>query len=238
MPHSQLKLPSRAANGLRVLLGILSLAAFAACGDSGTRPPDKTPQTRAIPISQARTQDNGATVTVEGYVTVPPGKFLSATGDEGFALQDDTGGIYVKMAEKLDFGLGARVRVTGKLNEVTGLRILESETASVEKLEGTRQVAPKDMSTGEVREPNEGLLVRVSGNVVEVFKDDSPYGYSLFLDDGSGWVQLYVHVSAGFDPETLRTLTLGQRIQVTGFASQYETTYEVAPRQPSDLVVQ
>ncbi|WP_255425006.1 MULTISPECIES: hypothetical protein [Corallococcus] len=27
---------------------------------------------------------------------------------EGFAIQDDTGGLYVKLEEKLSFGLGAR----------------------------------------------------------------------------------------------------------------------------------
>ena len=28
---------------------------------------------------------------------------------------------------------------------------------------------------------------------------------------------------------------MGQRVTVVGLAAQYETTYEVAPRQPSDL---
>ncbi len=50
--------------------------------------------------------------------------------------------------------------------------------------------------------------------------------------------QVYIHGSAGFDPDTLRALTGGKHLQVTGFSAQYETTYEVAPRQPSDIVVQ
>jgi DNA/RNA endonuclease YhcR with UshA esterase domain len=96
-------------------------------------------------------------------------------------------------------------------------------------------VSPKDVTTGGVNESVEGALVKVSGNVTQTFQDDSPYGYKLYINDGSGEVQVFVHVSAGFDPNMLRALTAGQRITVTGLAAQYETTYEVAPRQPSDL---
>lgn len=224
MTHSSPVFSSRALVGSRLFL--LSLLVLAACGDSST------------PISEARARDNGTQVTVEGYVTVQPGGFASAMGNEGFALQDSTGGIYVKLAQKLDFGLGTHVRVKGTLNEESKLRILESEPASVEKLEGTQQVSPRDVTTGGVNESTEGLVVRVSGNVSQAFQDDSPYGYKLYVNDGSGEVQVFFHVSAGFDPNTLRALPVGQHIQVTGFSAQYETTYEVAPRQPSDLVVQ
>jgi DNA/RNA endonuclease YhcR with UshA esterase domain len=215
---------------IRVLLGLLTLSALMACGNSTPEP------SKSTPVTQARTRDNGTQVTVEGYVSVRPGAFVSAMGNEGFALQDTTGGIYVKLAEKLGFGEGAHVRVTGTLNEEAGLRILESEPASVETLEGTQPVSAKEVGTGSVQEPVEGLLVRVSATVTQAFVDDSPYGYKLYVDDGSGEVQVFVHVSAGFDPATLRALKVGQQVQVTGFAAQYETVYEVAPRQPSDLV--
>ncbi len=210
---------------------LLALAVLAAC--EGT-----PPQTPATPITEARAREKGTQVTVEGYVTVAPGAFVSAMENEGFALQDDTAGIYVKMATKLDFGLNTRVRVTGTLNEEARLRILEAEPASVEKLEGTRQVTPQDKRTGDINEASEGLLVRATGNLTRTFEDDLPYGYKLYFDDGSGEVQIFVHVSAGFDPATLRAITAGQRLQVTGFAAQYKSTYELAPRQPSDLVVQ
>ncbi|PTL79057.1 DNA-binding protein [Vitiosangium sp. GDMCC 1.1324] len=220
---------SRVPMGPRFLL--LTLSVLAACGDSGSEQPKSTP------ITDARKRDNGTEVTVEGYVTVQPGAFASALGNEGFALQDSTGGIYVKLAQKLDFGLGTHVRVKGTLNEEANLRILESEPASVEKLEGTQQVGPKDVRTVGIDESTEGLLVRVSGNVSRPVHAELPYGYEVYIDDGSGEVQVYVHGSAGFAPDTVNSLTVGQHIQVTGFSAQYENTYEVAPRQPSDLVV-
>ncbi|AKJ03802.1 hypothetical protein ATI61_11651 [Archangium gephyra] len=192
----------------------------------------------ATPISEARESATGSTATIEGAVSVAPGTFVSAMEDEGFALQDGSGGIYVKVAQKPGFGLNARVRVKGTLDEQNKLRILKAEPADVEVLQGTTEVVmPVNARTGEVNESNEGRLVKVTGNVTQTFQDDSPYGYKLYLDDGSGEVQVFVHVSAGLDKAALQALTAGQRITVVGLAAQYETTYEVAPRQPSDLTV-
>ncbi|WNG44039.1 DNA-binding protein [Archangium minus] len=220
MTLSSSALSSRVPMGPRFLL--LTLSVLAAC----------------TPISEARNLDNGTQVTVEGYVTVPPGAFSSALGNEGFAIQDNTAGIYVKLAQKLDFGLGTHVRVKGTLNDENNLRILESEPGSVETLGGTRQVRARDVRTGDVGESTEGLLVRVTATVTQAANDELPYGYELYVNDGSGEVQVYIHGSAGFDPAAVRALTVGQRIQVTGLSAQYESTYEVAPRQPSDIVVQ
>jgi DNA/RNA endonuclease YhcR with UshA esterase domain len=192
----------------------------------------------ALSITEARAKGTGTEVTIEGSVTVAPGTFKSAMDDEGFALQDSSGGVYVKMAEKQSFGLGAKVRVTGTLDEQNKLGILKAVPTGVKLLDDSQQVSPKTVGTGAVNENVEGQLVQVSGNVTKTFQDDSPYGYKLYINDGSGEVQVFVHVSAGFDKAALQALTANQRITVLGFAAQYETTYEVAPRQPSDLITQ
>jgi DNA/RNA endonuclease YhcR with UshA esterase domain len=214
-----------------LLLGVTLATGLAGCD----REEEQLPL--ATPISQARGGDTGSTVTIEGAVSVAPGTFVSAMGDEGFALQDDSGGIYVKVAQKPGFGLNARVRVKGTLDEQNKLRILKAEPADVELLQGTQLVLPVNVRTGEVDESREGRLVQVTGNVTQTFQDDSPYGYKLYINDGSGEVQIFVHMSAGFDKATLQALAAGQRITVVGLAAQYESTYEVAPRQPSDLTV-
>lgn len=206
-------------------LGALLLPTLTACGDDD---PGTT-------IAEARAGASGSTVTVNGYVSVPPGAFVSAMGDQGFAIQDDTAGVYVKMDDKQPFALGERVRVTGTLDEQNQLRIVKALPADVARLSGSMTVAAHDVGTGAVNEGVEGQLVRVAGNVTQTFQDDSPYGYKVYVNDGSGEVQIFVHVSAGLDRAGLEALTAGQRITVVGFASQYETTYEVAPRQPADL---
>ena len=80
-------------------------------------------------------------------------------------------------------------------------------------------MAAKDVRTGDVGESTEGQLVRVTAKVTRPINDELPYGYELYVDDGSGEVQVYIHGSAGFDPGTLNTLTVGQTLQVTGFSS-------------------
>lgn len=86
------------------------------------------------------------------------------------------------------------------------------------------------------KEPVEGRLVRVSGQVSKTFEDDSPYGYKLYVDDGSGEIQIFIHISAGFKADDLMGIAMGDSLAVTGFTSQYEDTYEVAPRAPADLL--
>jgi len=58
-----------------------------------------------IDIAAARALPLGTVVTVEGSVTVPSGDFSSSTFDEGFAIQDDTAGIFVSIAADLDLAV-------------------------------------------------------------------------------------------------------------------------------------
>ena len=55
------------------------------------------PLPRKISIGEARSLPLGTIVTVQGSVTVPSGAFSSSTFDQGFAIQDRTGGIYVSV---------------------------------------------------------------------------------------------------------------------------------------------
>lgn len=217
--------PSHSVRFPAVLAAVLPLLLSACCAG-------------AMSITGTRARDTGTQVTIEGFVTVPPGVFRSAMEDEGFAVQDASDGIYVKMAQKQSFSLGAKVRVTGTLDEQNEMRILKAEPAGVTQFDGTLQVSPKTVATGAVNESVEGQLVQVSGNLTKPFLDDSPYGYKLWIDDGSGEIKVFIHLDAGFDKATLQALTVGQHITVAGLAAQYKDTYEVAPRQPSDLTPQ
>jgi hypothetical protein len=66
-----------------------------------------------IPIVTARVQAQGTTVAVMGLVTVPSGNFRSSSGDEGFAIQDQTAGIWISVKKNLKFKVGQRVLVSG-----------------------------------------------------------------------------------------------------------------------------
>jgi DNA/RNA endonuclease YhcR with UshA esterase domain len=224
---------------LSAALAAALLAGAPAYADNPTAPPAQAQApAKKLNVSGAKAEATGATVTIEGTVTVAPGTFTSAMEDQGFGVQDSSGGVYVKMTEKQSFGVGSQVRVTGVLDEQNKLRILKAEPSGVTVLKGTKKLTPKKVGTGAVNESVEGQLLQVTGKVTKTFQDDSPYGYKLYIDDGSGEIQIFVHVSAGFDKAALQALAAGQKIQVVGFGAQYETTYEVAPRSPADLVTQ
>ena len=217
---------ARAAELRSAVLGLLAVSALVACGPR----PDAIREAHSAPV--------GTGLTVEGYVTVPPGAFESSLGNPGFALQDDSGGVWVKTATKLDFALGQQVRVKGVVGEEAQMRLVDTASGSAEKLSGTAQVAPRDVSTHDVGEATEGRLIRVKGHVSRGFEDDSPYGYKLYVDDGTGEIQIYVNTGTGLTAARLQALTVGQAVEVVGLSSQYESTYEVDPRQPSDLTVE
>ncbi|WP_437279239.1 DNA-binding protein [Sorangium sp. So ce375] len=209
------------------------LATTACSSGEGSPAPDEEV---VVAISQARGLAEGSTATVDGVVTVVPGTFNSATGEQGFALQDDTGGIYVSLPDALDLDLDTRVRVTGTLAQAAQQTVLNAKAASVTALGEAGAVGPRDVTTGEVGEPVEGLLVRVGGRVTKAVEDDQPYGFKVYIDDGSGEIQVFVHIVDGQPVIDTASLAVDQDITVTGLAAQYETTYEVAPRSTADLV--
>ncbi|PRQ01276.1 hypothetical protein ENSA7_58810 [Enhygromyxa salina] len=228
---------------LAPLLGGFVLVA-AACNDgagdesadtSGTE--ETSGDADVISIAQAREQSDGMTVTVEGYASVAPGTFNSATGELGFAIQDASGGVYVKTADVLDFPLDTTVQVTGVLGQMNQLRVIEAVAADIVASDGGQPVAPMDAATGDIDEDLEGLLVKISGTVTQDLEDDAPYGLKLYVDDGSGEVQVFIHLVDGVGVIETAGLAIDDTVEVVGLVAQYETTYEIAPRHAADLVV-
>ncbi|HEY0733512.1 MAG TPA: hypothetical protein VGD69_01290 [Herpetosiphonaceae bacterium] len=188
-----------------------------------------------IDIAAARALPLGSTVTVKGAVTVPSGVFSSSTFDQGFAIQDRSGGIYVSIATNLGLALRRQVRVTGQLAESFGQLILVvASPADVKILDIGPKVAPQSLSTGAISEATEGLLVTVSGTITRIIID-LPYGYQVFIDDGSGETQVFVCASTGID---VSGWAVGQPLQATGYSGQFAAQYEVLPRGPSDVQIQ
>lgn len=71
----------------------------------------------------------------------------------------------------------------------------------------------------------------MEGKITRVV-DDGDYGTKVFLDDGSGEAQVFVNRATKIDVSDLQP---GRTIRVTGFGSQYETTYEIEPRSRKDI---
>ena len=191
----------------------------------------------AISIAQARALPYGTVVTVDGSVTTPSGAFYSSFFDEGFGLQDRSGGIYVSLQTNLNVAPRRQARVTGTLQDSGfGLLLLVPSSPSDVKLHGAgRRVAPRFVTTGGVSEATEGLIVQVVGTITQPPEIDDIYGIKFFVDDGSGELTIFVNFQTGID---VSGLAVGQVVSVTGFSSQFDTHYEIDPRFQADIVVQ
>lgn len=199
-------------------------------------PAQALPAGHPIKIGDARALPLGSTVTVQGSVTAPSGAFSSSAGDEGFAIQDQSGGIYVSIATNLGLSLRNKARVTGQLADSNGLLVLVvSSPDDVKPLGKGPTVQPQPVATGAIGEATEGLLVSVVGAITEAVVDDLPYGYYLAVDDGSGAVRVYVPASTGID---VSGLAVGQGVRVVGLSYQFADHYEVDPRMPGDITLQ
>ena len=201
---------------------LMVLVAGAAAADPNT-----------ISIAEARSLPLGTVVSIDGSVTVPSGAFNSSTFDQGFALQDHTGGIYVSVPGNLGLGLRQQVRVTGELADTVlpGLLVLVNVTDV--KVHGAGpKVHALPVATGAVGEGTEGKLVRISGTITQPIINDLPFGFIIFIDDGSGEVHSFVSASTGID---VSGLSQGQTIEVTGFSGEFAGSFEVDPRTQDDI---
>jgi len=191
---------------------------------------------QTITIAEARDLPLGTVVTVEGSVAGPSGDFSSSTFDQGFAIQDATAGIYVSTSDNPNLNFHRHVRVTGVLaDNGFGLLVLRpASLADVQTLPGASNVAPEPLATGDVSEDTEGLLVEVTGTVTRII-DDLPFGYQVFVDDGSGETQVFIVATTGINPFKIPFIEVGARITATGFSGQFLAQYEVLPRHRGDI---
>ena len=195
----------------------------------------QSPDPKTITIAEARSLPLGTIVTIDGVVTVPSGAFSSSTFDQGFAIQDRTGGIYVSVPDNLGFTLRQQVRVTGKLADTVlpGLLVLVDVT-DVKAHGSGPKVQPLLVATGDVGEDTEGRLVTITGTITQPIVNDLPFGFIIFINDGSGEIHSFVAASTGID---VSGLSPGQTVEITGFSGQFASDFEVDPRIQADIRV-
>ena len=215
-------------SALLVLLALVAvpLAAAAAKRDGHGHHHPTIAEARALPV--------GTVVTIEGTVTTPSGVFASSFFDEGFAIQDKTAGIFVSFPDT-DIGVQPprRVRVTGVLQDSSGLLVIAPASVDDVKVKGKgKRVQPAWVRTGSVGESTEGSLVRAVGVITQGPIVDGDFGHKFSIDDGSGEITVFVNLGTNAD---VSSLAVGQLIEVTGFSSQFTDHYEIDIRGPEDL---
>jgi len=188
-----------------------------------------------LSIEDARTLPVGTEVTLDGTVSTPSGAFASSFFDVGFGLQDRAAGIYVSVQTDPHLVPGDRVRVTGVLADSFGLLVLVPDAITdVTRIGHSHPPIAESETTGAIGESTEGLLVAVKARVTQAPTSDLPYGYKFTVDDGSGPLQIFVNTPTGID---LAPLSVGKKLKITGFSSQFDDHYEIDPRSADDVIV-
>jgi DNA/RNA endonuclease YhcR with UshA esterase domain len=107
-------------------------------------------------------------------------------------------------------------------------------SAFVVRLRGARRVSPDFVATADVGEATEGSLLAVRGTITRIVVD-LPFGFQVFINDGSGETQVFIAASTGIDPRTIPFMTVGRRIYAVGLSGQFLAQNEVLPRNRGDL---
>jgi len=182
------------------------------------------------PIAAARAAGAGWSGSLQGKVTVPPGRYRG----NAFVIQDDTGGLYIYTGNFSlpALALGDTVRVTGTLTLYSGQLQMDPMTGIANLGSGTPP-DPLLLATGAVA-ANEGWLARITGAATWSGTPPTPgaSNFTLNANDGSGSVQVFVDLDTGID---MRSYTSGQQLTIIGFVGNYNGTKQVMPRYQSDV---
>ncbi len=106
-----------------------------------------------------------------------------------------------------------------------------------------RQVPPahapppqaEPIETGALETAVVGTVVRARGRIVRT-QDDAPYGYKIWIDDGSGECQVFIDASTELIGMAA-AWHVGDWIEVTGLVAKYESTFEIVPRAAVDIAL-
>jgi hypothetical protein len=196
--------------------------------------PSATPTPTAAPLSiaEARSQPDGATVTVEG-VTLTAGDF----NDGGGYLVDPGAGIAVLLTDG-SFARGQLLRVTGTVDDRYAQRTIRATADSVASLGAGNAPLPLDTATGSIGEGVEGRLVEVSGIITSAATTLSS-GIAWDLDDGSGASRVLIGNATGIDTSAWAR---GVGLTLIGVVGQRDSSgtgtsgFRVQPRDAADVL--
>lgn len=196
-----------------------------------TPTPSPSPAPAVLSIAAARALPDGATAVVEG-TALTGGDFH----DGGGYLQDATGGIAVMVTDG-GFPRGARLRVSGELDDRYQQRTLRTSSARVELLGTGVDHEPVSVTTGAIGEGQEGILVLLRA-VITSSASQLSSGVAYDLDDGTGSTRLVIHASTGIDTGAIAR---GLEVELVGVVGQRDSGgtggsgYRVQPRDAGDI---
>jgi hypothetical protein len=186
-------------------------------------------------IAAARQQAVGTRVNLAGVVTVGPGRLGT---DELVAIQDSSGGIFVRLTAPDGLEVGRSIEVVGILAAPYGqLEVRQLQTLILGPL--GPQPSTTTVQLIEIGEDREGTLATVHGTVDSVQADSGRL--SLAIGDGQSVLRVFADPRTGL---TTSDVKRGSNVVVTGVVGQRATAlgrqdgYRLWLRTRADLTIE
>lgn len=171
----------------------------------------------------------GHAISLSALVCVPE----NLLGDKELYVCDKDTGIRIYYSQTLSQSLtvGDKIRVSSTVEESNDERYIKTDKVDLVQTQ-VGNVEERRILTGEISEPNEGSLVRISGKMEE------QSGGTFYLNDRSGAAKVYIKESTGIIKPKM---AVGDEVRVIGVVSQYgylksgDGNYRLLPRFQSDI---
>jgi uncharacterized repeat protein (TIGR01451 family) len=184
-----------------------------------------------VPIADARAGSNGEIFALEGQVTAANSTWNNAPE---WTFQDASGGIAAFFIADPPISLGDTVRMIATRGSFNNQEQMVTPIYYFDVLAAGPPVEPITYTTGQVASGiSEGWLVQMEG-VVAGMPSSCGSAYNITLNDGSGPATVRIEAATGINLCDLG-IQDGDMLGVTGFSTQFQTTYQVKPRSVSDL---
>lgn len=184
-------------------------------------------QAQVIPIREARSMGEGATVRISGVLT--NGSELDVIR----YIQDESGGLAIYDVGRMGATTtGDSVTISGKLVDYNGL--LEIQPVDEFTLEKQGAILPEaeQLKPSELGEYYECMLVEIRNATFDLsgasFMSGSNYAFHAGSENGE------IRIGSQSSPLVGKTIPSGN-VNITGILSQYRNTYQVLPRTEADI---
>lgn len=185
----------------------------------------------SVPIADARAGANGDIFGLEGQVTAQNSTWNNAPE---WVFQDTSGGIAAFFITDPPVALGDTVQMVATRGGFNNQEQMVTPLYYFEITASGPPVEPITYTTGQISAgESEGWLVQIEG-IVSGMPSSCGSGYNITLNDGSGAATVRIESATGINLCTLGVAD-GDMLGVTGFSTQFQTTYQVKPRSINDL---
>jgi len=177
-------------------------------------------------LEKIKELDPGSLVIVKGTVAVEPGilgvQIFYIVGSPGMQIYN-----YKKDFPALR--VGDYVEVAGELAQTQGeFRIKTKDKSSISLIGHKALPVALAVKGDEISEENIGQLITITGEITD------KKSASLYVDDGSGEIFIYIKQNTGID---IKSLAAGQKVSITGILSKTQTGLRLLPRFQSDIAI-